>query len=282
MKWFNMFAVFLVCLVLTSESHALYDDCGSAMGINTSHNVIEESISPAGEYDFFRFEVTGPGVITFYTSGDNDTYGYLYDNTCSAITSNDDDGDGYNFHISEEVPFGHYTYYAVVRFYNSSETGDYTLFVNFQSDGSIEPGYEDVEGDTCSEALLIDPNSATDGSIYPQGDIDFFEVHVSTPGTLELDSTSSSPWIWWNVHDSQCDILESDSLISYEIEEAGTYYISVSGLYDCICAYTLYVNFYGDGSGGTNTSDDTDTTVPVYGGSGGGSSTCFINSLTYP
>ncbi|WP_419164545.1 leishmanolysin-related zinc metalloendopeptidase [Candidatus Palauibacter sp.] len=75
------------------------------------------------------FEITVPRhrfPLRAFTQGNTDTYGYLLDHDGSEIASDDDSGEGRNFHITRELDAG--TYYLRVRGYFGA-TGSYSLIV---------------------------------------------------------------------------------------------------------------------------------------------------------
>ena len=105
------------------------DTCATATPITLSGGAGSRSGSlTAGDYDYFRVDVTSPGTLTVYTTGSTDTYGYLKNSDCTDLAYNDDSG-GINFSISQSVTEG--TYYVAVRHYSSSGIGAYTLNVQF-------------------------------------------------------------------------------------------------------------------------------------------------------
>ena len=67
------------------------------------------------------FTPSKTGTYAFYSTGDKDTYGYLYDSNKKLIAS-DDDAYNTNFHISYKLTAGE-TYWFGARFYSSSNTG---------------------------------------------------------------------------------------------------------------------------------------------------------------
>ena len=67
------------------------------------------------------FTPSKTGTYAFYSTGDIDTYGYLYDSNKKLITYNDDAYNA-NFHINYNLTAGE-TYWFGARFYSSSNTG---------------------------------------------------------------------------------------------------------------------------------------------------------------
>ena len=94
-----------------------------------ANNSYNEKINFAGDYDYFKIIPTEDNYYSFYSTGNTDTYAYLYDSNGVQITYNDDSGAGYNFYILRKLT-ANTTYYLAVRHYNSSSTGDYTLNID--------------------------------------------------------------------------------------------------------------------------------------------------------
>lgn len=69
------------------------------------------------------------GTITVYSIGSDDTYGYLYNSNGTELVSNDDSGADRNFSFTYSVEAGK-VYYICVRYYDSSDTGNITVYVN--------------------------------------------------------------------------------------------------------------------------------------------------------
>ena len=85
-----------------------------------------------GDRDYFRVSLSGLGTLTVYTTGDTDTYGYLWGNG-QWLAENDDGGADFNFRIERAASVG--TYYILVRGYNNQSTERYTLAVRFTTKG---------------------------------------------------------------------------------------------------------------------------------------------------
>jgi len=98
------------------------------LGINSSR---QDTISSAGETDYFRIDLSSSGTLTAFTTGATDTVGNLRDSNCSTITSEDDGGLDTNFRLSRQLNGG--TYYVSVRHSDPEEDfGSYRLHVEFQ------------------------------------------------------------------------------------------------------------------------------------------------------
>ena len=88
----------------------------------------EAVIAEAGETALFSFTPAESGLYTFISSGDNDTYGYVYDASMNAIASNDDGGDGSNFMVSCRLEAGAEYYFGAI--FLSSNTGCFSVILS--------------------------------------------------------------------------------------------------------------------------------------------------------
>lgn len=90
-------------------------------------------IENLNDKDYFKVQVSKPGVLTVFTTGNIDTRGRLHDIGNGDVpylwASDDDSGSGNNFGIVSQVLPG--TYYIEVDGYN---TGSYDLHVRFEAD----------------------------------------------------------------------------------------------------------------------------------------------------
>ena len=246
-------------------------------------------------------------VFTCYTIGDLDTEGFIYDQNCNLLFSDDDSGTGTNFHFSFDntaVPYGSFVDYFVIaiKAYNNRDTGGYILVAekNILYGAVPVTPYDDIHGDTFSTATEVELGSATDGALYPITDKDYFKIQVPSPGRLNITYSSTS--VPSNFLDA--DIYDSSGTLhsSANLERSGTYYICIStpswpetyGHGE----YTLFVDFVGDGSnddsdnnvdddsddGDDDSGDDDDTPVTPTSnasGGGGGGGSCFLRTLAF-
>ena len=100
----------------------------------------------SGQYVYFEFVPNLSKEYRFYTTGNLDTYGCLYDSNQYQLTSDDDDGDGNNFYISYKLTAGQ-TYYISAKIY--SGTGTFTFVVEEPVDYRInEITIKDMSGNS--------------------------------------------------------------------------------------------------------------------------------------
>ena len=98
-------------------------------------------IQTADEADLYRLELTEPTSVAIYTTGTLDTVGSVRDNFGQPLVSNDDGGEGYNFHIEAQWPAG--LYFIRVESYGIG-TGPYRLHVRRFADVKLGDAGETV------------------------------------------------------------------------------------------------------------------------------------------
>ncbi|MCY4128229.1 MAG: fibronectin type III domain-containing protein [Gammaproteobacteria bacterium] len=80
------------------------------------------------DVDLFEFN-GGPGTLRVRAGGGTDTYGKILDSEGMTLTEDDDSGTNLNFELSWDIELG--TYYLAASGYDATETGGYTLAVDF-------------------------------------------------------------------------------------------------------------------------------------------------------
>ncbi len=129
-------------------------------------------IGVSGDEDYFRVNVTEPGTLTVYTTGNLDTYGHL------SVPSYDDSGDEKNFRISADIV--HPGTYFIGVGANLRATGSYVVWTHFVG---FPP---DQHGNTRADATPIPVGGSVPGEIWEEDDDDFFRVEVPRPGRLRV------------------------------------------------------------------------------------------------
>lgn len=127
-------------LGMTNDDHGNNRSLATLVGLNS---VTAGDIEKAGDVDFFRLDVNGPGFLTLRTTGSTDTVGTLYSDTGAQLAENDDSG-GINFRIERDMPQSA-TLYLRVKNYEPSVTGQYELISNFVPSGvfAITPEFHE-------------------------------------------------------------------------------------------------------------------------------------------
>ncbi len=91
------------------------------------------SISDGKKY-YLSFTPSVNGTITFYSTGNKDTYGYLYklqNDKLTFITGDDEGGEKNNFKIVCKIDAGT-EYILCLKYYSDSDSGDITYSVEFE------------------------------------------------------------------------------------------------------------------------------------------------------
>lgn len=90
------------------------------------NNKYISKIKEEGQIIYYQFVPRYTGEYHFFSKGNNDTCGYLYDSKKNQIFSDNDNGEENNFSITYNLTAGE-TYYIGVKFLNG--TGDFTLYI---------------------------------------------------------------------------------------------------------------------------------------------------------
>ncbi|MCD8005069.1 MAG: hypothetical protein LUE91_05390, partial [Oscillospiraceae bacterium] len=103
------------------------DSTGNILMVGTASTA---TIASGGDQVIFSFTPSESATYVFYTREDDmDTYGCLYDASFNLLAEDDDGGSGTNFRISYTLTAGE-TYYLAARYYSSSSTGSFSVYVN--------------------------------------------------------------------------------------------------------------------------------------------------------
>lgn len=111
------------CNVQLSRQHKTIPKNSNTISVGETKTA---QISEAGKYTYYVFAPTKSEKLKFFSTSNNDTYGYLYDVDMNEITNDDDSGDGNNFCIEYNFEAGK-TYVFGCRYYSSSNTGSFDV-----------------------------------------------------------------------------------------------------------------------------------------------------------
>lgn len=117
-------------------------------------NEYEVQINNSGEKYVLTYIPEKNSTITFYSLGNNDTFGYLYNSDMELLASNDDEGEECNFSIQYKLEAGK-TYYFICSLLDSESTGEFSVLVEYSEDEKDESTTETKE----SEETTIPSNS---------------------------------------------------------------------------------------------------------------------------
>ena len=121
-----------------SDDHGDDAECATPLTLGAP---VQGRVETGDDADWFQLQLSGPASVAIYTTGDLDTVGSLRDETDAEIASNDDGGEGRNFHIEGDRPTG--VYFVRVASFGSG-TGRYTLHVRRYADVALGSTQESV------------------------------------------------------------------------------------------------------------------------------------------
>jgi len=223
----------------TSQSQADDHWNGPADGFATviqPNSTTNGLLNAAGDTDYFQLTVTTSGVLSVFSSGTTDTYGFLRSADGFGIESDDDDALGSNFFLQNSVSPG--VYFVQVEGYALTATGAYTLSAVFQ------PDTPDDFPDTTTGASLVELETSFSGALNSAGDLDYFRFVLDERRIVTLRGTGTTDTIGVLVDGSGNELLinddENDSnrnfFLSRELAP-GTYYLRVGGYENTVGAY---------------------------------------------
>ena len=189
-----------------------------------------KAIFPAGNEDYFRFELTQPRVVTASTTGSFDVVGRLYDSAGVLLASDDNSADNDNFYIEKILPAG--SYYLAVSGANPAASGEYTLIVGEQAPPTAI-SLSNPDSDPNSNPV---PSYATSGeSISSATDIDYFSFSLTETDIINIATTGSTDTIGTLYNSAGIKLASDDNsgrgnnFLIEKILSPGTYHIEVAG-----------------------------------------------------
>ena len=128
---------------------------------------VEGSIDPADDVDFFKLQLTDPGTVTFWTTGEADTAIGLLDGEGNDLSPTVSGGRVSKATSLDEV-------FARVSGQDGS-TGPYALH------NTLASAAEDRYPNTEEAAVVIAAGAAVEGFISPVNDVDVFKLPLTVP-----------------------------------------------------------------------------------------------------
>ena len=197
------------------------------------------TISPAGNEDYFRFELTQPRVVTASTNGSFDVVGRLYSSAGVLLAADDNSVDSDNFYIKQILPAG--SYYLAISGANPAASGEYTLIVTKQELPTVislynpdSPG-SDPDSDPDSDPVPV-PSYATSGeSISSATDVDYFSFNLTQTDIININTTGSTDTFGTLYNSADVKLASDDNsgsgnnFLIEKILSPGTYHIEVAG-----------------------------------------------------
>ena len=233
-------SVFVEGRRLPPDEHGNTHSSATALAL---HGSVPGAIGTAYDEDWFRVEVTEPGILIVYTEGTLNTFGELHSADGVPLSGDHDSGAGRNFRIERAVSPGRY--YVGVKSFGTA-TGTYTVRSVFISDG----GQHSDNGDTRSAATALGLNGALSGEVHPADDVDWFRLDVPAPGGVLTVYTEGALDTWGAWYDAGGRIVTNSTDggegSNFRIERAvtgGTYYVVVGSSGSQTGRYTIRNGF---------------------------------------
>ena len=229
------------------EEEAAPDDHGNSIATATpvAIGATVQGVLTQGDEDYFEIPVPTDGFrLSVFTEGDTDTHGTLFDRSGVSLSSDDDSGEAFNFHIVQALDAG--TYYLSISGFFGGATGDYSLVV--------EEAAPDNHGNSIATATPVAIGATVQG-VLTAGDEDYFEIPVPTDGFRLGVFTEGDTDTHGTLFDRNGVSLSSDDdsgeAFNFHIVQAldaGTYYLSISGFFGDTGDYSLVVEKAAPGS----------------------------------
>ena len=208
------------------EEEAAPDDHGNSIATATpvAIGATVQGVLTAWDEDYFEIPVPTDGFrLGVFTEGDTDTHGTLFDRNGVSLSSDNDSGEAFNFHIVQALDVGTY-YLSISRFFG--DPGDYSLVVE-----EAAPDH----GNSIATATPVAIGATVQG-VLTEGDEDYFEIPVPTDGFRLSVFTEGDTDTYGTLFDRNGVSLSSDNdsgeAFNFHIVQAldaGTYYLSISG-----------------------------------------------------
>ena len=191
-----------------------------------------EIVNPT-EGDYWRFDVTSLGVSTLATTGSTDTIGALHIASGQRVATNNDSGEGRNFHIERVLVPG--AYYARVGAFGE-RTGAYTVLA------SHAPLAD-------ADVFEVGANGRGTGAVDEAGDVDTWRFEAASAASAVVETTGSTD-TFGSLEDGMGRASTNDdggANENFRIAshlEPGTYFVRVSGFGDTTGDYALHVDLH--------------------------------------
>lgn len=206
------------------------------------------------QVDRYVLDVLEAGTLQVSTTGTTDTFGTLIGPDGRQLAEDDDSGANENFQITRRVTTG--LHGVTVQGAQRAEAGQYQLVVNFIENSGVTPPPPDPTPDptpaaddhdnTPAQATRVSSSSSTQGELEIETDADYFQIVVTLPGTLTVETTGATDTQGRLVRDGVPVADDDDSKDGKNFQivhnvSPGTYYVRVTGYSGARGAYTLAV-----------------------------------------
>ena len=187
----------------------------------------------ADDEDFFLLVPERDGRLTVETTGNIDTFMYIYNyDNGDELASNDDGGQGSNARIVQNVRSGT-RYLAVVKGYGSSTNGSY----GFRAYMVVREGASSWDSPHSYEIGIGEDNITTVNRTIQSGDEEFFLLLPDRDGRLTVETTGRIDTYMELYEADSKDLLDENddggnsynARIRYNVHSGGRYIVMVRG-----------------------------------------------------
>ena len=140
------------------------------------------TIAEPGMLVYFEFVPDTSGNYCFFSDAQQDTYGYIYDESFNQLASDDDSGDGNTFLLSYDFVAG-VKYYLGAEFWSSSDTGEFYVVLSDSYVSSHNYVATEVVEPTCNEEGYTIYTCSYCGDTYMD---DYTETHHALSSILKV------------------------------------------------------------------------------------------------
>ena len=184
-----------------------------------------------GDCAYYEFTPSYTGSYTFETTGNCDTYMYLYNSNGEQLTYNDDSGEGLNGRIKYTLNSGE-KYFIKVKGYNDTKIGEFRFLIMYNIYDAIN----------LTNSVQVEINNSKEFKLYT------FTPTESGTYVFETCEENTDPQLY--LYDSNFNQLsfnddsgpELNSLISFNLEVGKTYYILAKCFSSKTGTFTLEVS----------------------------------------
>ena len=217
--------------IAPSDDHGDTPETATPLAFGSSQS---GEIETGGDVDYFRLDITEATAALFFTTGDLDTNGRLYDESGVHLVSDRYGGDGNNFRIAYDLEPG--VYYLRVRSFGTN-VGSYVVEARFAP--------PDDHGDTRQTATRLAFGSSRSGEIETFNDVDYFRFEITeataallfTTGDLVTAGTLYSQF-GVQLTDDDAGGSGRNFRIPFDLDP-GIYYLSVRGENNRLGSYVV-------------------------------------------
>lgn len=164
--------LFAVALISASAAEIFQEEGAIALG-ETKSVTLAAGSSGSNTVALWEFTPNETMIVSFYSTANLDTVGYLYNASREQITSDDESGEGSNFRIVYELT-GNTTYYFGAQFYHGDSSGTFevtlekpeTKTIRFVSNGAEQGHISIVDINGISTENIPVPTNGAEGKAF--------------------------------------------------------------------------------------------------------------------